>query len=57
MVLRAMGPMRALSPRALEPQISDTSTSGTTSNLREAIKMRPMTSRIPLTSQSLTTMR
>ena len=47
MVLRAIGPIRALSPSELEPQISDTSTSGTTSSLSEATKMRPTTSKTP----------
>ena len=36
-----MGPMRALSPREEEPQISDTSTSGTTNSFNEATKIRP----------------
>ena len=47
MVLRAMGPILALSPRELAPQISETSTSGTTSSFSRDTKMRPTTSNRP----------
>ena len=48
-VLPAIGPIRELFARELEPQISDTSTSGTTNNLSEATKIRPTASNSPET--------
>ena len=47
MVLTAMGPIRALSPSELAPQISDTSTSGTTNSFSRDTKTRPTTSSTP----------
>ena len=52
MVLPAIDPMRLLPPSELMPQISDTITSGTTNNFKEAIKMRPTTSKAPNTNPS-----